>query len=77
MPSTKKQEAKGRKSREMDTFPDYGNMDVMLGEGKSNSLERELDNVPIQPEGQQDSGSVTKKVLLIRTKSGLLTLEMT
>ena len=34
----------------MDILSDYGNMDVMLGEGNSNSLERELDTVLNRPE---------------------------
>ena len=54
MPSTRKQRAKARKSRELDRLSDYGNMDVMLGEGNSNSIERELDSFNTVPEGQQD-----------------------
>ena len=54
MPSTRKQKAKARKSRELDMFSDYGNMDVMLGEGNSNSIERELDSLINAPEGPQD-----------------------
>ena len=30
---------------------DYGNMDVMLGDGNSNSIERELDNLNNVKEG--------------------------
>ena len=54
MPSTRKQKAKARKSRELDMLSDYGNMDVMLGEGNSNSIERELDSLINVPERQQD-----------------------
>ena len=54
MPSTRRQKAKIRKSRELDMLSDYGNMDVMLGERNSNSLERELDSLINAPEGQQD-----------------------
>ena len=54
MPSTTKQKAKARKSRELDMLSDYGNMDVMLGEGNSNSKERELDSLINVPERQQD-----------------------
>ena len=54
MPSTGKQKAKARKSRELDMLTDYGNMDVMLGEGNSNSIERELDSLIIVPERQQE-----------------------
>ena len=45
MPSTRKQKAKARKSRELDMLSDYGNMDVMLGDRNSNSIERELDSL--------------------------------
>ena len=54
MPSTRKQKAKARKSRELYLLSDYGNMDVMLGEGGSNSMERELDSLINAPERQQD-----------------------
>ena len=49
MPFSRKQKAKARKSRESDKWSGYGNMDVMLGDGNSNSIEREMDsliNVP-------------------------------
>ena len=54
MPSTRRQKAKARRSRELDMLSDYGNMDVMLGEGNSNSIERELDSLINVPEGPQD-----------------------
>ena len=54
MPSTRKQKAKARKSRELDMLFDYGNMDVKLGEGNSNSIERDLDSLINVPERQQD-----------------------
>ena len=54
MPSTRRQKAKSRKSRELDMLSDYGNMDVMLGERNSNSIERELDSLITVPEGQRD-----------------------
>ena len=54
MPSTRKQKAKARKSRVLDMLSDYGNMDVMLDEGNSNSIERELDSLISVPERQQD-----------------------
>ena len=54
MPSTRKQKAKARKLRELDMLSDYGNLDVMLGERNSNSIERELDSLINAPEGQQD-----------------------
>ena len=54
MPSTRKQKAKARKSRELDFLSDFGNMDVMLRDGNSNSIERELDSLINVPEGQRD-----------------------
>ena len=61
MPSTKNQKAKTKKSREMNILSEYGNMDVMLKERNSNSLERELDNVLNRREGHQDSASVPNR----------------
>ena len=40
MPSTRRQNAKARKSREVDMLSDIENMDVMLGNGSSNPIER-------------------------------------
>ena len=54
MPSSMRQKAKSRKSRELDMLSDYGNMDVMLGGRNSNSIERELDSLINVPEGQRD-----------------------
>ena len=54
MPSTGKQKAKARKSRKLDMLSDYGNMDVMLGNGNSNSLKRELGSLINVPETRQD-----------------------
>ena len=54
MPSTRRQKAKARKSRELDMLSDYGNMDIMLGDGNSNSIERELDSLINAPDRQQD-----------------------
>ena len=42
MPSTRRQKAKARKSREMDMLSDIENMDVMLGNASNNPIEREL-----------------------------------
>ena len=42
MPSTRRQKAKARKSREMDMMSDIDNLDVMLGNGSENPIEREL-----------------------------------
>ena len=45
MPSTRKQKAKARKSREMDMMSDFENMDVMIGNENTNPIERELSNM--------------------------------
>ena len=42
MPSTRRQKAKARKSREMDMMSDFENLDVMLGNSNNNPIEREL-----------------------------------
>ena len=42
MPSTRRQKAKARKSIEMDMISDMDNLDVMIGNGDSNPIEREL-----------------------------------
>ena len=42
MPSTRKQKAKARKSREMDMMYDFENLDVLLGNSNNNPIEREL-----------------------------------
>ena len=42
MPSTRRQKAKARRSREMDMLSDYDNLDVMLGNENNIPIEREL-----------------------------------
>ena len=42
MPSTRRQKAKARKSREMGMMSDFDNLDVMLGSDNNNPIEREL-----------------------------------
>ena len=42
MPSTRRQKAKARKSREMNILSEIENMDVMLGNENNNPIEREL-----------------------------------
>ena len=54
MPSTRRQKAKARKSREMDMLSDIENMDVMLGNGSSNPVERELTDAIEQSSVQGD-----------------------
>ena len=77
MPSTRKQKAKARKSRELDMLSDYGNMDVMLGEGNSNSIKRELDSLINIPEKQQDFQSFpNREIHLKRMRSETLIVEI-
>ena len=59
MPSTRRQKAKARKSREMDILYDIENMDVMLGNGKSNPIEKELTDAIEQSSVQGDVESNT------------------
>ena len=66
MPSTRRQKAKARKSRELDLLSDYSKMDVMLGEGNSNSIEREWDSFINVPERQQDFQSFPNREIISR-----------
>ena len=59
MPSTRRQKAKARKSREMDMLSDIENMDVMLGNGNDNPIERELADAIKQSSVQGDAESNT------------------
>ena len=55
MPSTRRQKAKARKSREMDMMSDMDNLDIMLGNGNSNPIERELAEAIDQSSVHSDS----------------------
>ena len=44
MSSTRRQKAKDEKSREVDMISDFDNKDLMIGNDKSNPIERELAN---------------------------------
>ena len=44
MPSTRRPKAKARKSREMDMFSNFDNLDLMIGNDNINPIERELAN---------------------------------
>ena len=59
MSSTRRQKAKARKSREMDMLSDIENMDVMLGNGNNNPIERELADAIEQSSVQGDIESNT------------------
>ena len=54
MPSTRRQKAKARKSKEMDMMSDFENLDVMLGNDNVNPIERELSNVIGNSESHYD-----------------------
>ena len=54
MPSTRRQKAKARRSREMDILSDYDNLDVMLGNENNNPIERELAEVIDQSSAHGD-----------------------
>ena len=54
MSSTRGQNAKARKSREMDMMSDIDNLDVMLGSGNENPIERELSDAIEQSSVQGD-----------------------
>ena len=54
MPSTRIRKAKAKKSREMDMMSDIDNLDVMLGNGNENPIERELADAIEQSSTQGD-----------------------
>ena len=56
MPSTRRQKAKARRSREMDMLSDYDNLDVMLGSENNNPIERELAEAIDQSSAHGDAG---------------------
>ena len=55
MRSTRRQKAKARKSREVDMMSDMDNLDVMLGNGSVNPIDRELVDAIEQSSVQGDS----------------------
>ena len=55
MPSTRRQKAKARKSREMDMMSDFDNLDVMLGNENNNPIERELADAIKQSPPHEDA----------------------
>ena len=57
MPSTRKQNAKARKSREIDMMSDFENLDVMLGNSNNNPIERELAESIDQTSTHEDGDS--------------------
>ena len=54
MPSTRKQKAEARKSREMDLMSDFENVDVMIGNENINPIERELSDMIGNVGNEQD-----------------------
>ena len=59
MPSTRRQKAKARKSREMDMMSDFENLDVMLGNNNNNPIERELTEAIDQSSAHGDADTHT------------------
>ena len=57
MPSRRRQKAKARKSREMYMMSDIDNLDVLLGSGNENPIERELADAIEQSSVQEDCGA--------------------
>ena len=75
MPSTRRQKAKARKSREMDMKFDYENMDVILGSVNVSPIERELSNV-IGNSGSHCDDESNLQSRMIFTKTTLDTTSM-
>ena len=59
MPSTRRQKAKARKSREFDMTSDFENLDVMLGNDNNNPIERELADAIEQSSVHEDAKTNT------------------
>ena len=59
MPSTRKQKAKARKSKEMDMMSDFDNLDAMLGNDNNNPIERELADAIEQSSVHEDTNTNT------------------
>ena len=59
MPSTRRQKAKARKSREMEMMSDFENLDVMLGNNNNNPIERELTEAIDQSSAHGDADTHT------------------
>ena len=59
MPSTRRQKAKARKSREMDMMSDFENLDVMLGNSNNIPIERELAEAIDQSSAHGDADTHT------------------
>ena len=55
MPSTQRQKAKAGKSREMDMMSDLDTLDIMLGSGDDNPIEKELASAIEQSSVQGDN----------------------
>ena len=55
MPSTRRQKAKARKSREMDMMSELDHLDIILGNGNDNPIEREIANAIEQFSVQGDT----------------------
>ena len=54
MPSTKRQKAKAKKSREMDMMSDLDTLDILLGNGNDTPREREIASAIEQSSVQGD-----------------------
>ena len=77
MPSTRRQEAKARKSWEMDFLSVYGNIEIILGKENSTSRERVLLILSIAQIGiKASSPFLIEGVHLEKMRSELLISEM-
>ena len=59
MPSTRRQKAKARKSREMDMMSDFNNLDVMLRNENINPTERQLPDAIEPSSAHEDADTNT------------------
>ena len=76
MPSTRRQKAKARRSREMDLFFDFDNMEVVLDDKNSNPIVRELANTISGSVSHNDTEAPTiEEIHQKKAKLGILMLE--
>ena len=77
MPSTRRQKAKARKSREMDMRSNDNNRDMMLGGINSNSIEKKFEIIINHSLGQGDTEAIlTYKILHSKLRIETMAVEL-
>ena len=78
MPSTRRQKAKARRSREMDMMSDFDNLDVMVGSDNINPIEKKLPSAVRESSVQIDTESnlPAREDFFKKMSSGIRTMEI-